>query len=29
MNEPALFNEMVRAWMTGSPLPDALHPMHA
>jgi pimeloyl-ACP methyl ester carboxylesterase len=27
MNEPALFNEMVRAWMTGSPLPDALHPM--
>ena len=27
MNEPALFNEMVRAWMTGSPLPNALHPM--
>ena len=29
MNEPAVFNEMVRASMTGSPLPDALHPMPA
>ena len=29
MNTPALFNEMVRAWMTGSPLPDSLHPMPA
>lgn len=28
MNEPALFNQMVRAWMTDSPLPDALHPIH-
>ena len=28
MNEPALFNEMIRAWMSGSPLPDALHPKH-
>jgi hypothetical protein len=28
MNQPALFNEMVRAWMTRSPLPAALHPMH-
>ncbi len=29
MNTPALFNEMVRAWMTGSPLPKALHRMPA
>jgi len=28
MNEPALFNDMVRAWLTESPLPAALHPMH-
>jgi hypothetical protein len=29
MHTPAIFTEMVRAWMTGSPLPEALHPMSA
>lgn len=29
MNAPALFNEMVRAWLTESPLPDALRPLHS